>query len=669
MKLPVVAATAILCSAQVIPVDTSGVRPGPVSITASTNSVIVSWQDERGRACSAAFSLEANRPLVAAIRIDGKAIVENARPLYWAETGKRRGGWDQFFDLPPSHPDGTRRFQSAYQPRAARVKSTGNRVELYFDGLKLGIFEGGIAYTFYPGTRLIQQTAVVSTSEPDTAYFYDAGFQFAAETDRRAGNNMESQVSYFDTEGKLRAEAMMGPERQPHAVRYRTLAARTANGSIAVFPAPHQYFFARDFTTNMAHLWSRAWRGQIGLGIRQLPDDNTNFYPWMNAPPGTEQRMSLFLQISDATPAALLEEVLRYTSRDRYPALPGYKTLASHWHVAYTVQAMEKGFDWTPPFKPVLKEMGVDMAMIADFHGDGHPRDTGQVRLKELDAYYRACGAQSDGAFLLIPAEEANAHLGGHYSVTFPKPVYWIMSRADGEPFLSRMEPFGEVYRTKDAADVFAMVKKENGFVYQTHPRTKGSMGFPDKVREEPFFRDASYFGAGFKAMPSDLSTPRQGLRALNLLDDMNNWGLRKRLLGEVDVFQIDHTHELYAHMNVSYVRLPALPRFEEYGKVLEAMQRGEFFVTTGEVLLPEVKITRSEVRARVRWTMPLQQAVLVWGDGETTRREVISLEATAPSGEQEFQWRFDGRTAKWTRLEVWDVAGSGAFVNPVRLE
>jgi hypothetical protein len=48
---------------------------------------------------------------------------------------------------------------------------------------------------------------------------------------------------------------------------------------VAVFPAPHQYFFPRDFTTNMAYLWHSSWKGQVALGIRQLPDDATPYYP------------------------------------------------------------------------------------------------------------------------------------------------------------------------------------------------------------------------------------------------------------------------------------------------------------------------------------------------------------------------------------------------------
>lgn len=654
-----------------VALDLSGLQSGPVTVTAIERSVTVRWPDETSRAWTAVFSLDPAQPLITAVSVDGKPVLERARPLYWCETGKRRGGWDQFFDFPPSHPEGTRSFTGELKIRNARARTIGERVEIYFEGLRLGIFEGGVAYTFFPGSRLIQQEAVVKTEEPDTVYFYDAGLRMAAAADVRSGGNMDSRVVYYDTRGELQVAEAAGPERRPLSVRHRAIGGRTAQGSLVVFPAPHQYFFARDFTTNMGSVWSRAWRGEIALGIRQLPDDNTNFYPWMNAPPGTLQRMGVFFLMSDREPQVALEEVLGYTHRDRYPRLDGYRTLAAHWHVAYTVQAMDHGFDWTPPFKPVLKDMGVDAAMIMDFHGDGHPRDLTDLRLKELAAYYRACRAQSDKSFLLIPGEEANVHLGGHWSVSFPKPVYWFMDRSPEAPFHSSHPEYGSVYRTANAKEVLEMVRREAGILYQTHPRTKGSMGFPDKIRDTEFFRDTRYLGAGWKAMPSDLSTLRQGERALKLLDDMNNWGLRKRLLGEVDVFQIDSTHELYAHMNVNYLRMPDLPGFDQYGRVLDVLARGDFFISTGEVLLPELDISTSSpdvvtARARVRWTFPLAFAEIVWGDGAQTQRTVIPLDTTRQFGSASFEWKAEAKGWKWARVAVWDVAGNGAFVNPV---
>lgn len=658
--------------AALFPADLSGVRPGPVTTSASPDSIRVEWSDETNRPCVAEFSLDDAKPLITSISIASTPITAGARPFYWVETGKRRRGWDEFFDFPPSHPEGTRRFQSVFQPRKAVARTRGNRLEILFEGLKLGIFDGAVAYTFFPGSRLIQQEAVVSTTEPDTAFYYDAGFQWTAEADRRVGGNMSSRIAYFDTEGRFQQTALseFASERKPFDVRYRAISARTSGGAVTVFPPPHQYFIPRDFTSNMGFVWARSFRGQVGLGIRQLPDENWIYYPWANAPPGSQQRLSLFLLVSTSPERESLNDALRFTNSDRFAPLPGYKTLASHWHLAYTVQAMEHGFNWTPPFKPVLKDMGVDIAMIMDFHGDGHPRDLGQTRLKELAAFYNACRAQSDSSFLLIPGEEANAHYGGHWTVSFPKQVLWHMDRKDGMAPLSTHPTYGKVYATANSAELLDLMRKENGFVYQTHPRTKGSRDFPDKVRDADFFRDATYFGAGWKAMPVDYSTRRQGIRSLNLLDDMANWGQRKGLIGEVDVFQLDHTHELYGHMNINYVRLPSLPSFDNYGDAVRALARSDFFVTTGEVLLPEVSIRPAagdawEVRASAKWTFPLAYAVIAWGDGVSARREIMPLDSEPAFGNSQLKWEVRAPGARWMRLELWDVAGNGAFVNP----
>ena len=661
----------LTCWSASVPLDLSAVRPGPVTVERGADSVIVRWSDESSRTWLAEFSLDPAKPLVTSIGLEGKPIVERSQPLYWCATGKRRGGWDAFFDLPPSHPEGTRRFAGELKLTAASARTIGDRVELLFDGFRMGIFTGGIAYVFYPGSRLIQQEAVVRTQEQDVAYFYDTGLRMTAASDVRPGGNMDSQIAYYDGRDQFHVEAARGPERVPLAVRYRALAARTAEGSITVFPAPHQYFFARDFTTNMGYVWHSAFRGRFSIGVRQLPDDNSSYYPWMNAPPGTEQRLSVFYLLDDKPAQAALDQVLRYTHRDRFPALTGFRTLAPHWHFAYTGQALAHGLNWEPPFKPVLKAMNVNAAIIMDFHGDGHPQDVTELRLQELDAYFRACRAQSDSEFLLIPAEEANVHLGGHWALIFPRPVYWFMSRPQGRELRSQDSKYGAVYNVGNAAELLEMVRAERGYMYQTHPRTKGSTGFPDQIRDTEHFRDPSYLGAGWKAMPSDLSSPRLGERALKLLDDMNNWGLKKRLIGEVDVFQLDSTHELYAHMNVNYMRIPELPRYEDYGLLLQALARGDYFTSTGEILLPEVNISSElanqiGVRMKVNYTFPLKMAEVVWGNGSETFREIFPLDTTRAFATSSFEWKVQAKNWKWARVTVWDVAGDGVLTNPV---
>ena len=208
-------------------------------------------------------------------------VITEARPFYRGETGKRRGGWNAFFDDPANHPEGTRHVQGTFTLRGAKARSMGERVELVFDGMRMGSFEGAMSYTFYPGSRLIHQEAVLTTNDPDVAYYYDAGLDMAAPADRTAGNNMRSEIAYYDTSGTLKegAQHRLPAEREPVQVRYRTLAAKTAGGSVAVFPAPHQYFFPRDFSSNLAYLWHRSWRGRVGIGVRQLRDENWQVLP------------------------------------------------------------------------------------------------------------------------------------------------------------------------------------------------------------------------------------------------------------------------------------------------------------------------------------------------------------------------------------------------------
>ncbi len=150
--------------------------------------------------------------------------------------------------------------------------------------------------------------------------------------------------------------------------------------------------------------------------------------------------------------------------------------------------------------------------------------------------------------------------------------------------------------------------------------------------------------------MPADLSHDRLGRRALDLLDDMANWGQKKYMPGEVNVFKIDHTHELYGHMNINYVRLDGdrLPRFDEgWQPVLDSLRAGRFFVSTGEVLIPEFTVNgqpsgstvslkpgeKPEVRLGLIWTFPMRFVEVISGDGSRVFRERIDLSDTAAFG------------------------------------
>src|SRR5262249_3833786 len=150
----------------------------------------------------------------------------------------------------------------------------------------------------------------------------------------------------------------------------------------------------------------------------------------------------------------------------------------------------------TPEFVGVFKGMGVNAVHLADFHGDGHQRDPGPLRLPELAALFRECRRLSDADLLLIPGEEASDFLGirepgrnpGRWSSRFPRPVYWVQQRARGQPFAGQDPKYGTVYRVGDQRDMMELLKREKGLAWAAHPRIKASSWTPDIFRREEFY-------------------------------------------------------------------------------------------------------------------------------------------------------------------------------------
>jgi hypothetical protein len=124
--------------------------------------------------------------------------------------------------------------------------------------------------------------------------------------------------------------------------------------------------------------------------------------------------------------------------------------------------------------------------------------------------------------------------------------------------------------------------------------------------------------------------------------------------------------------MNANYVRIGKLPDFDNYGEMLEAVKRGDYFISMGQVLLPEVEISKAspssiKVTAEVQWTFPLAFGEIVWGDGKESFTRTFDLTETGPFGHAKFDWNTEAKNWQWARIEIWDVAGNGAFINPVR--
>ncbi len=656
------------------------------------------------------LDLDGSRPLIrdAAFSSQGapfQTIAAGLDPVLLIRVGKRdlakRGGWTVFFDRMQRKP--SELFAAKIGRASAVATSTARRATLTIGEVTAGPFRGKLRWTFYAGQPFVLQEAVLRTDRPDVAYLYDTGLVCRAAVPQRMVWRDAS-----DRPAEAAANGIDEPRNLP--VHGRAIAADFDHGSILLMPPPHRYFYPLDFSDNLRNIWvGPDYLGHpmpFGFGIRHDARGDNRHVPWFNAPPDTRQELGVFVRFSDQAADRNLQESARLTRNDRFAPLPGYKVFSSHYHVEHTrelLDAQEQPADdddqvghlpaggtyriprplIDPGFRRAFRQHGIDVVQLAEFHFGRTPRMTLAERVRHLEHLHAECRRLSDVDFLLLPGEEPNVHLGGHWISFFPRPVYWVLNRKVDQPFVVDDPHLGRVYRVGDEADVLRLLRAENGLAWTAHPRIKGSSGFPDRYRDRLFFQSDRFLGAAWKAMPADLSQPRLGSRVLDLMNDMANWGSPKYVVGEVDVFKIEPQHELYGHLNVNYLRLPATPRFDNgWQPVLDCLRAGQFFVTTGEVLIPTFMVEGASpgeravlagggqvtVQIELDWTFPLDYAEIIMGDGLQTRRQRIDLSETGAFGRDTFNVSVPAAGQRWLRLEVWDVATNGAFTQPVWL-
>ncbi|MBI3263756.1 MAG: hypothetical protein HYZ58_11485 [Acidobacteria bacterium] len=582
----------------------------------------------------------------------------------------------------PRKPEEIKRATARYHAQGCEVKTNGGRLDVSFPGVELGVFAGRLEYNVYRGTNLIRQAVVARTDEPSVAYKYDAGISGLA-------IQSTTRVVWRDLAGKWQ-DYQLGGAKNPAPVGVkasnRLALADVSGGSIAAFPPPHSFHWARETEQNIGYNYYRKDSdASFAFGIRQAEkEEDPEFfhnYAMYSARPGTWQRMPVFLYVSAEPAQAAAEAALTFTRGDHFKPLPGYQVMGTHYHTAMTRRLRESG---TLPDLDAVKAAGINIYAPIDGSRDG-----GSNRLQGLADYYEMARQLSDKNFLVMPNEEmttGHPDLGGHNDLLISKPVFWTTTRTEGQPFVEESSTYGKVYHVGSQADMMEMAKRENLIIYMPHPRSKGSTGYPDAIKNTPHFLNENYRGVGYRwGMGIDGSEIRLcDDRCLTLLDDMNNWvadvptppkylqaiaetrsdiGFRGKVAGD----------DTYGMSPVNYVKLDRVPKVDDMSSVINAMKRGDYFVTSGEVLIPSYSVdgtgNQRTVTAEVEWTFPLDFVEVVWGDGQKTDRQIISTTDLPPFGKKRFQIPFNAAGKKWVRFAAWDAAGNGAFVQPIKLE
>ncbi len=623
----------------------------------------------------------------------------------------------------PRKPEEIKRATATYQAQGCEVKTNGGRLEIMFPGVQLGVFTGRLQYTIYKGTNLIRQEVVAKTDEPSVAYKYDAGLKGLA-------IQPASRMMWRDTANVWQSYQFGGSANDSEvalkASNRVVIADQGKAGSIAAFPPPHTFFWAREIATNLGYTWYRKDSDHaFSFGVRQAEHEESAQYEanfaLYSARPGTWQRMAVYLYPSPDQAPAALESVLAFTHGDHYKPLRGYQVMNHHYHMDLGQRLERSGsLDTAIPDLEALKALGINIVSQIDSVGmegrgaapagargtaaeggrgtaAGGGRGVGAgggrgatpgaepapARLDPLvvtAASVAGARRHSDKDFLVMPDQEFyGSPLGGHTDLLFSHPVYWTQGRAAGQPLVEDHPKYGKVYHLGGADDLMEMVKREDVLISMPHPRTKGSTGFPDAVKDTAAFKDPHYQGVGFRwGMGLDGSEMRLcENRCLPLLDDMSNWVADlpiplKYLLSISEVRYQAPGDDIYASAPVSYLKLDPLPPPTDPSPVIKTLMRGEYFVTSGEVLISSYAVqgtgSQRTISADVEWTFPLEFAEVVWGDGQKTDRQIISATDLPPFGKHHFQIPFNAAGKKWVRFAVWDSAGNGAMVQPIRV-
>jgi len=582
----------------------------------------------------------------------------------------------------PRDPKEIRRANATFTTASCSVKTDGARLEVTFPGLSMGIFSGQLRFTSYRGTGLLRMDAIARTDEPSVAYKYEAGLKGLSTT-------LLPRVAWRDTGGDPQQYEFGGVTNENRVTvraKNRVLVAEGKNGSLATFTPPHVFFFTREVDTNLGYVWYRKdSESSYGLGIRQADGEEVREYvdnfALYNAPPGTWQRMAVYFLAAPVPADAAREAVMRFTHGDRFKPVAGYRTMVNHFHLRFTERQRASGsLDNTFQDLLVMRAAGINIVGLSDFHGDLRGNDSGIGRLEDQRDYALASRKASDRDFLVTPWEEPSVFFGGHYNVMFPKPVYWTRRRDPNQPFVETVPGFGTVYHVASAEDVARMLDAEHGYWFHAHPRTKGTTGYPDAIFDKPYVKDDRYLGVAFKpGMGQDLSESRLcEWRCFDAIDTMNNLyagsGLGpKYLIADVDTYRKGPEDDIYPGHPVSYVRLEKVPGpNEDWTPILRAIRNGDFWVTTGEVLITDYSVqgtgSRRTVQARVEWTYPLEFVEVVWGDGKSVDRTIVRATDLPPHSAKTFSIPFDAAGKSWVRFAAWDSAGNGAFVQPTWL-
>ena len=205
---------------------------------------------------------------------------------------------------------------------------------------------------------------------------------------------------------------------------------------------------------------------------------------------------------------------MAYTHDDVYKPIPGFKTVTGHFHLDFNEMIRDRGTSRLSCPHGFLSS--ADSASTSSTSATSTTTPTSPIPAPSAStsrsSTLRARARSSDKNFLVIPAEEVNTYLGGHWYLMMPRPVYFshAVPRPADQTF-EENDPDVRTTSTTSARSTMSMnmVNREQGIIWAAHPRTKSSAMYPDEYKDKDFFLSDRFIGASWESLPVDLSQER----------------------------------------------------------------------------------------------------------------------------------------------------------------
>ena len=540
--------TASASQAQVCTMSGYKASPG-MSAAAARNGLTITWDGDKNQEIRLRLAIDNGTPTIRELSVRHKgrswgALASNVTPEFSFVSGIRRidretregleeNGikeitpevyekykWDPFWDAPlnipgtedmrqtlglPRKPEEVKRGTATYRAKSCDVKTDGTRLAVTFPGVSMGIFSGQLQYTLYKGTNLIRQELIATTEAPSIAYKYNAGLKGLAirDSSRLTWHDLANHIQVYQFGGHKNDKEM------PLKTSNRLLIAEGGSaGSIATFPPPHNFFWARESAQVLGYNWYRKDSDtSFSFGVRQAENEEEprikgNFALY-SARPGTSQHMAVYFYVSADPAPTTRTAVMAFTHDDHFKPLPGYQVMTHHYHMRFGLRLLaEAGPDAEIEDLRALKSVGINIVSPVDNVGTGGGAGNRPAAdtLRMIAASVEGARRHSDKDFLVMADQEFyGSVLGGHTDLLFSHPVFWTYGRTAGQPLVEDDPKYGKVYHIGAADDLMEMVKREDIMMSMPHPRTKNNAGYPDGFKDKEFFKDAHFQGVGFR--------------------------------------------------------------------------------------------------------------------------------------------------------------------------